>query len=665
METNKSETMVKEKEINKKKSEDGERSGVKRPPTDDGDEETCEKIQPEKRAKLEDEKSDESETDNENDSTAQSDGDDRNEQDEMQDENGEFDNAVNENAENSKAMAEKMKDVSTSDVTSREKRPDSKGSEGKIMKVTEAVEDEMENEGKKEELDKNSKCGKVDGSKKKVSGRELESDIPQDFTSKSASSSSSNGSNDSDKENVTLDMPIDLSTKGSSNGDVIMLSDDSDDEGLEKINGFSEPSIEELKARNKLVKRLQSELRNEEAKLVLLKKLRQSQLSGQLQEQNNIPSNRQQLNSRQHSQPPPLIRGSPHDQHQSRSQPQHMQARPAHSQPPQLMRGGQVVTPTSSSPRPNQMQGPSPMVVNPRMDRNMIQNQMRGMGQGTSPQNLMAQYRGQAAHQLSQQPRVEEQTPAQRQAAAKLALRKQLEKTLLQIPPPKPPPPEMNFIPGLASPDFIYLLGLEEAVNYIIDSNLIAKGRKNPDEKMICNPFTCIQCGTDFTPVWKREKPGSKNVICEQCVTSNQKKALKQEHTNRLKSAFVKALQQEQEIERMQSQETKSLSNSASTSSLSSMGSSASLSSTQSTSAAAAAAAALSMSASYQKTMQETLRQHQNLLQAHQASLRMGLQHYNPRAGFPYQLPFGARASDLQKQYLLDLIPKGGMHWKM
>lgn len=38
-------------------------------------------------------------------------------------------------------------------------------------------------------------------------------------------------------------------------------------------------------------------------------------------------------------------------------------------------------------------------------------------------------------------------------------------------------------------------------------------------------------------------------VICEQCVTSNQKKALKAEHTNRLKAAFVKALQQEQELE--------------------------------------------------------------------------------------------------------------------
>lgn len=38
-------------------------------------------------------------------------------------------------------------------------------------------------------------------------------------------------------------------------------------------------------------------------------------------------------------------------------------------------------------------------------------------------------------------------------------------------------------------------------------------------------------------------------MLCENCVTTNVKKALKAEHTNRLKTAFVKALQQEQEIE--------------------------------------------------------------------------------------------------------------------
>lgn len=60
-------------------------------------------------------------------------------------------------------------------------------------------------------------------------------------------------------------------------------------------------------------------------------------------------------------------------------------------------------------------------------------------------------------------------------------------------------------------------------------------------------PYTCAQCKTDFTSRWRKEKAGI--ILCDQCMSSNQKKALKAEHTSRLKAAFVKALQQEQEIE--------------------------------------------------------------------------------------------------------------------
>lgn len=140
------------------------------------------------------------------------------------------------------------------------------------------------------------------------------------------------------------------------------------------------------------------------------------------------------------------------------------------------------------------------------------------------------------------------QTQAQKQAAAKLALRKQLEKTLLQIPPPKPPPPEMHFIPNPSNGEFVYLLGLEHVVDYLTKEK---KTTPTPQQ-----PFKCAQCKIDFTPVWKLEKDkraGADSVpriICESCVTSNVKKALKAEHTNRLKTAFVKALQQEQEIHR-------------------------------------------------------------------------------------------------------------------
>ncbi|NWJ11252.1 P66A protein, partial [Crypturellus undulatus] len=143
------------------------------------------------------------------------------------------------------------------------------------------------------------------------------------------------------------------------------------------------------------------------------------------------------------------------------------------------------------------------------------------------------------------------ESPASRQAAAKLALRKQLEKTLLEIPPPKPPAPEMNFLPSAANNEFIYLVGLEEVVQNLLETqgkvSVAASSRE---------PYMCAQCKTDFTCRWREEKNGT--IMCETCMTSNQKKALKAEHTNRLKAAFVKALQQEQEIEQRILQQTTS-----------------------------------------------------------------------------------------------------------
>uniref|UniRef100_A0A3Q2PZH1 GATA zinc finger domain containing 2B n=1 Tax=Fundulus heteroclitus TaxID=8078 RepID=A0A3Q2PZH1_FUNHE len=147
---------------------------------------------------------------------------------------------------------------------------------------------------------------------------------------------------------------------------------------------------------------------------------------------------------------------------------------------------------------------------------------------------------------------------ASSQAAAKLALRKQLEKTLLEIPPPKPPAPLLHFLPSAANSEFIYMVGLEEVVQSVLDSQGKFRGSLARME-----PFYCSQCRTDFTPHWKQEKSG--RILCEQCMTSNQKKALKAEHTNRLKNAFVKALQQEQEIEQRLQQQAALSPSSAST----------------------------------------------------------------------------------------------------
>ncbi|XP_063834163.1 transcriptional repressor p66-alpha-like isoform X1 [Ostrinia nubilalis] len=111
----------------------------------------------------------------------------------------------------------------------------------------------------------------------------------------------------------------------------------------------------------------------------------------------------------------------------------------------------------------------------------------------------------------------------------------------------------MNFIPSPSNTDFVYLVGLDHVVDYITNEDRMPRSSV---------PAVCAQCGCDFTPVWRWERPPARRQdatftcapaarrLCELCVSGNVKRALKAEHTARLKTAFVRALQQEQEIER-------------------------------------------------------------------------------------------------------------------
>uniref|UniRef100_A0A803JLB8 GATA zinc finger domain-containing 2A n=1 Tax=Xenopus tropicalis TaxID=8364 RepID=A0A803JLB8_XENTR len=295
------------------------------------------------------------------------------------------------------------------------------------------------------------------------------------------------------------DEPMDMSTSKSDlkrekrvpSPDVIVLSDN--EPSSPRMNGLTkvpkEPSSETFllmrksspEERERMIKQLKEELRLEEAKLVLLKKLRQSQI-----QKDTAP---QKVTSR--------ISGT--------------------VIPPPLVRGGQQAPSKQST-----------QIVMPPLVR----------GAQASPTSL----KGSAGTATSISSANSNDSPASRQAAAKLALRKQLEKTLLEIPPPKPPAPELNFLPSAANNEFIYLVGLEEVVQNLLESQ--GKISQAPSSH---EPYICAQCKTDFTSRWRQEKNGT--IMCEVCMSSNQKKTLKAEHTNRLKAAFVKALQQEQEIE--------------------------------------------------------------------------------------------------------------------
>lgn len=402
----------------------------------------------------------------------------------------------------------------------------------------------------------------------------------------------------------------DSGISGSSSPDVIVLSDEDHPRVNGHLNGYESDSKHdtsdmdtsqmpplppqkqwdpsELAEKQRKVRELRNELRSEEMKLVLLKKLHQSQLikdtllnsaaaaaAGKM-----VPTTNRAPNVA----PPPLVRTGPTipPPQNKLLNPQLPHQPPMVNSPMICNQGAHGAPPPLVAQRASSNSGSSVPI-------NMITGMMRPSqssisGHGslartpvTTPPNMVMGYPLQnlqgipsSQHQIpitqpappvcsspqsSAQPpqieRIDNQTPAQKQAAAKLALRKQLEKTLLQIPPPKPPPPEMHFIPNANNQEFICLLGLEKVVDLITEDPNI---NRPPPE-----PFECVQCGTDFSPVWKWQDAGSSRnrkpaVICETCVTSNIKKALKAEHTNRLKTAFVKALQQEQEIEQRMSQ---------------------------------------------------------------------------------------------------------------
>ncbi|XP_038624943.1 transcriptional repressor p66-beta isoform X2 [Tachyglossus aculeatus] len=391
------------------------------------------------------------------------------------------------------------------------------------------------------------------------------------------------------KENIN-DEPVDMSARRSEpdrgrltpSPDVIVLSDNeasSPRSGSRVEERLKAANLEMFKGkgteeRQQLIKQLRDELRLEEARLVLLKKLRQSQL----QKENVVQKTPVVQNAASIVPPSPAHGGQqglsklPARPGAQGAEPQNLRTLPGHSvirsatnaTLPHMLMSQRVI-----APNPTQLQGqrgpPKPGLVRtatPNMNPpiNYQPSSSSAPCQRTAAAAAAASsaiYMNLASH-MQPGPGARGSSPlpspgaladaANSQAAAKLALRKQLEKTLLEIPPPKPPAPLLHFLPSAANSEFIYMVGLEEVVQSVIDSQ-----GKGCASFLRVEPFVCAQCRTDFTPHWKQEKTGK--ILCEQCMTSNQKKALKAEHTNRLKNAFVKALQQEQEIEqRLQQQ---------------------------------------------------------------------------------------------------------------
>lgn len=414
----------------------------------------------------------------------------------------------------------------------------------------------------------------------------------------------------------TGEQPVDMSTSrgikrekrppspdDDDDDDVIILSDnDSPSPPMNGLSHFKELDTDLLMKsspaeREQIIKQLKEELRLEEAKLVLLKKLRQSQIQRDtLQKPSGLTGSS--------AAPPPLIRGT---NTSNKGSQQILTGRSSGTViPPPLVRGGQQVSSKHGSQiimpplvrgaqqiqalRQQQQQqqqlaasggsgsGPPPLLLGPRTSaptaqgqRGMVQSALIRIGNSANMLASASSLKGSSSGSSSLSGVGVNDSPASRHAAAKLALRKQLEKTLLEIPPPKPPAPEFNFLPSAANNEFIYLVGLEEVVQNLLDTIHRGKTGVPLSKATIKDPFICTQCNTDFTCRWRQDKTKGGAMLCEDCMSSNQKKVLKAEHTSRLKAAFVKALQQEQEIEQRIIQQTSSSVSHSSSSSASSL----------------------------------------------------------------------------------------------
>nr|XP_021397811.1 transcriptional repressor p66-beta [Lonchura striata domestica] len=310
------------------------------------------------------------------------------------------------------------------------------------------------------------------------------------------------------KENIN-DEPVDMSARRSDQDrgrltpspDIIVLSDNEAssprsssrmEERLKAANleMFKGKSLEE---RQQLIKQLRDELRLEEARLVLLKKLRQSQL----QKENVVQKTPVVQNAASIVQPSPAHVGQ-----QGLSKiPSRPGAQGVEPQNLRTLQGHSVIRSAASSALPHMLMSQRVIAPSPAQLQGQRGPQKPGLVRSSTPgmspainyqpqsgssvpcqrSSSSAIYMNLASHmQPGSVARVSSPLPspsalsdaANSQAAAKLALRKQLEKTLLEIPPPKPPAPLLHFLPSAANSEFIYMVGLEEVVQSVIDSQV-------------------------------------------------------------------------------------------------------------------------------------------------------------------------------------------------
>ncbi|EGT57667.1 hypothetical protein CAEBREN_05148 [Caenorhabditis brenneri] len=147
--------------------------------------------------------------------------------------------------------------------------------------------------------------------------------------------------------------------------------------------------------------------------------------------------------------------------------------------------------------------------------------------------------------QITQQKLLNQQTPAQRIQQARQAFRTQADKQLMTIPTFKQQPHDVFFLPNPNASAFLALHGLDLVVQSVLRDESIHKKYKEP-------AYECEECKTDCSPTWKAigTKEDGYHLYCDACVKDANKKRLRNEVQGTFKRAFQKIVHQEKEFEK-------------------------------------------------------------------------------------------------------------------
>ncbi|CAF0730066.1 unnamed protein product [Didymodactylos carnosus] len=320
------------------------------------------------------------------------------------------------------------------------------------------------------------------------------------------------------------------------------------------LSGDNGDMVEHNIKRSKLHDIIQ-QLRNEEANLLMLKRLRACQVTT-TKTNGFYPHNSATTNSNTATRIPPTLTvaanknplpsPSPTALNQSRST---ISNNTNHQS--QAFRKQQPPTTSSSSvmnnkPQSSSRQQPSLLTTKPQLANNYQQQQLTTNSNNNT--NHIPSY-----------------TLEQRMTAAKIALRKQLERQLLDIPSPKPMLQDVQFVPNPSSFDFQMLQGLEDVLQCLSEINIVEKEnlkrlpQRFTDRAEILDPFVCSNCKTDWTTRWWKndqevtegeDEDDLKNILCDRCKKQVIRRSSKTEHSALLKNVFVSAMEQERDIEK-------------------------------------------------------------------------------------------------------------------